>query len=223
LDCNGRHGRRAVIFRSLSQRLVRVNRLRPRHRQTPLANGTFIADQRNPLLIGSTGTGKSHLAIAIARAVRSGGDAPISLTSDQRPLRIRLGPLRMTVRCPASPRSGRDIAEPARSHKCHNRKSERRPQQTAVGLPRLPCGYECGARCLFSMRRTAGVTRGSQATPLAFTRPGLSRPSVNQAWTGASRSRASDRLIITTLGRDRPRRCSRFLGPRSRCPVSNAS
>jgi DNA replication protein DnaC len=38
-----------------------------------LANGTFIADQRNAVLIGGTGTGKSHLAIAIARAlIRSG-------------------------------------------------------------------------------------------------------------------------------------------------------
>jgi hypothetical protein len=36
-----------------------------------LAYGTFVADQRNAVLIGGTGTGKSHLAIAIARA-RSG-------------------------------------------------------------------------------------------------------------------------------------------------------
>jgi DNA replication protein DnaC len=34
-----------------------------------LANGTFVADQRNAVLIGGTGTGKSHLAIAIARAL----------------------------------------------------------------------------------------------------------------------------------------------------------
>jgi DNA replication protein DnaC len=33
-----------------------------------LAHGTFIADQRNAVLIGGTGTGKSDLAIAIARA-----------------------------------------------------------------------------------------------------------------------------------------------------------
>ena len=38
-----------------------------------LASGGFIADQRNVVLIGGTGTGKSHLAIAIARAlIRSG-------------------------------------------------------------------------------------------------------------------------------------------------------
>jgi len=38
-----------------------------------LATGVFVADQRNAVLIGGTGTGKSHLAIAIARAlIRSG-------------------------------------------------------------------------------------------------------------------------------------------------------
>ncbi len=38
-----------------------------------LAGGTFAADQRNAVLIGGTGTGKSHLAIAIARSlIRSG-------------------------------------------------------------------------------------------------------------------------------------------------------
>ena len=38
-----------------------------------LATGAFIAGQRNAVLIGGTGTGKSHLAIAIARAcIRSG-------------------------------------------------------------------------------------------------------------------------------------------------------
>jgi len=39
-----------------------------------LATGTFIADQRNAVLIGGTGTGKSHLAIAIARALIRNGD-----------------------------------------------------------------------------------------------------------------------------------------------------
>jgi DNA replication protein DnaC len=33
-----------------------------------LAGGGFLAEQRNAVLIGGTGTGKSHLAIAIARA-----------------------------------------------------------------------------------------------------------------------------------------------------------
>ena len=38
-----------------------------------LANGGFLASQRNVVLIGGTGTGKSHLAIAIARACIRGG------------------------------------------------------------------------------------------------------------------------------------------------------
>src|SRR3984957_5319228 len=38
-----------------------------------LAGGAFIAEQRNAFLIGGTGTSKSHLAIAIARAcIRNG-------------------------------------------------------------------------------------------------------------------------------------------------------
>src|SRR6202035_1153003 len=38
-----------------------------------LATGGFLAEQRNAVMIGSTGTGKSHLAIAIARACIRGG------------------------------------------------------------------------------------------------------------------------------------------------------
>ena len=38
-----------------------------------LANGSFVADQRNVVLVGGTGTGKSHLAIAIARALIRNG------------------------------------------------------------------------------------------------------------------------------------------------------
>jgi DNA replication protein DnaC len=38
-----------------------------------LANGGFLAEQRNAVLIGGTGTGKSHLAIAVARACIRGG------------------------------------------------------------------------------------------------------------------------------------------------------
>ena len=38
-----------------------------------LATGGFLEDQRNAVLIGGTGTGKSHLAIAIARACIRGG------------------------------------------------------------------------------------------------------------------------------------------------------
>ena len=38
-----------------------------------LATGAFLAQQRNLVLVGGTGTGKSHLAVAIARAVIRGG------------------------------------------------------------------------------------------------------------------------------------------------------
>ena len=38
-----------------------------------LATGVFLAEQRNAVLVGGTGTGKSHLAIAIARACIRGG------------------------------------------------------------------------------------------------------------------------------------------------------
>jgi DNA replication protein DnaC len=38
-----------------------------------LATGAFLAEQRNAVFIGGTGTGKSHLAIAIARACIRGG------------------------------------------------------------------------------------------------------------------------------------------------------
>jgi DNA replication protein DnaC len=38
-----------------------------------LASGAFLTEQRNAVLVGGTGTGKSHLAIAIARAcIRAG-------------------------------------------------------------------------------------------------------------------------------------------------------
>ena len=38
-----------------------------------LASGGFLAEQRNAVLIGGTGTGKSHLAMAIARSCIRGG------------------------------------------------------------------------------------------------------------------------------------------------------
>jgi DNA replication protein DnaC len=38
-----------------------------------LADGNFLAHQRNCVLVGGTGTGKTHLAIAIARACIRGG------------------------------------------------------------------------------------------------------------------------------------------------------
>ena len=38
-----------------------------------LATGNFAACQRNVVLIGGTGTGKTHLAIRVARALIRGG------------------------------------------------------------------------------------------------------------------------------------------------------
>ncbi|NEJ82109.1 hypothetical protein GR268_36625 [Rhizobium leguminosarum] len=46
-----------------------------------LAAGTFVADQRNVVLVGGTGTGKSQLAIAIARALIRNGMRGRFLTS----------------------------------------------------------------------------------------------------------------------------------------------
>ena len=48
-----------------------------------LASGGFLASQRNVVLVGGTGTGKTHLAIAIARAcIRSGARARFFNTTD---------------------------------------------------------------------------------------------------------------------------------------------
>ncbi len=47
-----------------------------------LAGGDFLAHQRNVVLVGGTGTGKTHLAIAIARAcIRNGALAASSTSS----------------------------------------------------------------------------------------------------------------------------------------------
>jgi len=50
-----------------------------------LATDAFLAEQRNAVLIGGTGTGKSHLAIAIARACIRGGARRGSLLQYRRP------------------------------------------------------------------------------------------------------------------------------------------
>jgi DNA replication protein DnaC len=48
-----------------------------------LASGAFLAQQRNAVLIGGTGTGKSHLAIAIARnCIRAGSRGRFFTTVD---------------------------------------------------------------------------------------------------------------------------------------------
>ena len=47
-----------------------------------LASGEFLAHERNVVLVGGTGTGKTHLAIAIARAcIRKGARAASSTSS----------------------------------------------------------------------------------------------------------------------------------------------
>ena len=46
-----------------------------------LAGGGFIAQQRNAVLVGGTGTGKTHLAIAIARSCIRSGARGASTTS----------------------------------------------------------------------------------------------------------------------------------------------
>jgi len=47
-----------------------------------LAGGNFLAHQRNVVLVWCTGTGKTHLAIAIARAcIRDGAAAGSSMSS----------------------------------------------------------------------------------------------------------------------------------------------
>jgi DNA replication protein DnaC len=48
-----------------------------------LAGGGFIAQQRNVVLVGGTGTGKTHLAIAIARScIRAGSRGRFFTTVD---------------------------------------------------------------------------------------------------------------------------------------------
>ena len=48
-----------------------------------LAGGAFIAQQRNVVLVGGTGTGKTHLAIAIARScIRAGSRGRFYTTVD---------------------------------------------------------------------------------------------------------------------------------------------
>jgi DNA replication protein DnaC len=46
-----------------------------------LASGNFLAHQRNVVLVGGTGTGKTHLAIAVARALIRDGKRGRSSTS----------------------------------------------------------------------------------------------------------------------------------------------
>src|SRR5436190_22592670 len=72
-----KRARSSTSSRSPSYRLQRtLTTSSSRARQTlvhDLASGGFIAQQRNAVLVGGTGTGKTHLAIAIDRScIRSG-------------------------------------------------------------------------------------------------------------------------------------------------------
>jgi DNA replication protein DnaC len=61
-----------------------------------LASGGFLASQRNVVLVGGTGTGKSHLAVAIARTcIRDGARARFFNTVD-------LVKAASPTRCPAA-------------------------------------------------------------------------------------------------------------------------
>ncbi len=105
-----------------------------------LAGGGFIAEQRNSVLVGGTGTGKTHLAIAIARnCIRAGARGRFYTTVDlprrtsgphrrlphphglRHPRRTRLSPLR-SIRRPAAlpPRQ-----PPLRTHIAHRHHQSR--------------------------------------------------------------------------------------------------
>src|ERR1019366_10009122 len=59
-----------------------------------LAGGALIAQQRTVVLVGGAGTGKTHLAIAIIRPLRSvcRGSRTIRLLSGSRPYRCKIAP-----------------------------------------------------------------------------------------------------------------------------------
>ena len=86
-----------------------------------LASGTFLTEQRNAVLVGGTGTGKSHLAIAIARAcIRGGARGRFYTVVD---LVNRVG--ERSSRRPA--RTARRLSDPARL---------RRPRRTRLSAVR---------------------------------------------------------------------------------------
>ena len=69
-----------------------------------LAGGQFLAEQRNCVLVGGTGTGKTHLAIAIARScIRAGSRGRFFNTLD------------LVNRLEAETRAGRQGASPTTS------------------------------------------------------------------------------------------------------------
>src|ERR1700685_767600 len=94
-----------------------------------LAGGGFIAQQRNVVLVGGTGTGKTHLAIAIARScIRSGSRGRFFTTVD------------LVNQLEAEGRAGRQgrIAlshSPRRRHPRRTRLSPVRPSRRPIAIP----------------------------------------------------------------------------------------
>src|SRR5258708_820267 len=62
-----------------------------------LAGGGFIAEQRNAVLVGGAGTGKTHLAIAVARSCIRDGASPGMLLDNFPPMTGAASPNRVGV------------------------------------------------------------------------------------------------------------------------------
>ena len=91
-----------------------------------LAGGAFLAQQRNVVLVGGTGTGKTHLAIAIARScIRAGARGRFFNTVD------------LVNRLEAEARAGRQGAHRRLSHP-HGLRRPRRARLSAVRPGRRP-------------------------------------------------------------------------------------
>ena len=95
-----------------------------------LAAGGFIAQQRNVVLVGGTGTGKTHLAIAIARScIRAGSRGRFYTTVDLVNQLEARGPRR-------PPGTTRRLSHPPRlRHSGRTRLSPLRPGRRAIAVP----------------------------------------------------------------------------------------
>ena len=108
-----------------------------------LAGGVFVAQQRNVVLVGGTGTGKTHLAIAIARScIRAGSRGRFFNTVD------------LVNRLEGDGRSGpsraaRRLSHPARLH------SSRRVRLSSVCAVRWPALVPLDQPSLKNARRSS--------------------------------------------------------------------
>src|ERR1700675_1746528 len=76
-----------------------------------LAGGGFLEQQRNAVLVGGTGTGKTHLAIAIARScIRAGARGPV----------LQRGGSRQSARDRNSQRAAGSAGGAAHPHRLHH-------------------------------------------------------------------------------------------------------